>query len=51
MNYVIVKRDKNGYILCPICGKKTKTKIKADTKLKNFPLFCEWCKKETVINL
>ena len=28
------------WILCPICGSKTRLKIRADTELKNFPLFC-----------
>ena len=39
------------WILCPICGEKTRTKIRKDTELKNFPLFCPKCRKETLINL
>lgn len=38
------------WILCPICGNKTRTKIRFDSVLKNFPLFCPRCKNETVIN-
>ncbi len=39
------------WILCPICGNKTRTQIRVDTELKNFPLFCPKCKKETLISV
>lgn len=38
------------WLLCPICSSKTRTKIRVDTILVNFPLFCPRCKKETIIN-
>ncbi|HBH0439357.1 cysteine-rich KTR domain-containing protein, partial [Clostridioides difficile] len=40
---------KDKWILCPVCGNKTRLKIRADTELKNFPLFCPKCKTETLI--
>jgi Zn-finger nucleic acid-binding protein len=43
--------DKYEWILCPICGQKTRIKIRKDTELKNFPLFCPKCKQETLINI
>lgn len=42
---------KNEWILCPICGNKTRLKIRKDTEIKNFPLFCPKCKHETIINV
>lgn len=39
------------WIKCPICGNKTRNKIRADTVLENFPLFCPKCKQETLINV
>lgn len=39
------------WILCPIFGNKTCDKIREDTELKNFPLFCPKCKQETIINV
>lgn len=39
------------WILCPICGNKTRIRIRDDTVLENFPLFCPKCKKETLINV
>ena len=37
------------WVLCPNCGNKTRLKIREDTKIKNFPLFCPKCKRETLI--
>ncbi len=39
------------WIRCPVCGNKTRNKVRADTELKNFPLFCPKCKQENIINL
>ena len=38
------------WILCPVCGNKTRLKIREDTELKNYPLYCPKCKQETLIN-
>ena len=37
------------WVLCPICNNKTRIKIRDDTELINFPLFCPKCKQETLI--
>ena len=47
----MIKTDSKGFLLCPCCGKKTKTKILANTKLIHFPLFCPWCKQEQIIDI
>lgn len=39
------------FVLCPVCGCKTKTKIRTDTVLENFPLFCPKCKNETIVSI
>lgn len=41
---------KSKWILCPICGNKTKLQIRADTQLKNYPLYCPKCKQESLID-
>lgn len=38
------------WIICPICGNKTRDRVREDTVLKNYPLYCPKCKKETLIN-
>ena len=39
------------WLFCPICGSKTRDKIRNDTVLKNYPLYCLKCKKETLIEV
>lgn len=39
------------WILCPACGNKTCDKIREDTVLKNFPLYCPKCKQESLIEV
>lgn len=42
---------KTEWILCPVCGRKTHNKIREDTELKNFPLYCPKCKQECLIDV
>ncbi|MDE6233710.1 MAG: cysteine-rich KTR domain-containing protein [Lachnospiraceae bacterium] len=44
-----MKQEK--WLLCPICGNKTRLKLREDTILENFPLYCPKCKQETLINV
>ncbi len=37
------------WVRCPICGNKTRLQIRADTELKNFPLYCPKCRQESII--
>ena len=39
------------WILCPVCNNKTRLKIRKDTIIKNFPLYCPKCRKETLISV
>ena len=41
----------SNWLLCPICGNKTRDKIREDTVLKNYPLYCPKCKQETLIEV
>ena len=40
---------KTEWILCPVCGSKTRNKVREDTVLKNYPLYCPKCRQETLI--
>lgn len=47
-----MKMSKNeNWILCPVCGNKTRLQIRADTELKNFPLYCPKCRQESLIDV
>lgn len=43
--------ESSEWLLCPVCGNRTRLKIRTDTELKNFPLFCPKCRQETLINV
>ena len=40
---------KTDWVLCPVCRSKTRIKIREDTILENFPLYCPKCKQECLI--
>lgn len=39
------------WILCPLCNHKTRIKIRGDTELRNFTLYCPKCREEVLINV
>ncbi|MFR5321763.1 MAG: cysteine-rich KTR domain-containing protein [Mediterraneibacter gnavus] len=39
------------WMLCPICGNKTRNKIRKDTVLRNYPLYCPKCKQESLVEV
>lgn len=39
------------WVLCPRCLSKTRVKVRSDTVLENFPLFCPKCGYETLISI
>ena len=41
---------KNEWIRCPVCGSKTRDRLREDTVLKNYPLYCPKCKQDTLVN-
>ena len=38
------------WVLCPVCGAKTRLRLLQWTVLKDFPLFCPKCRQERIIN-
>lgn len=39
------------FLRCPACGGKTRDKLRPDTELKSFPLFCPKCHLECVVDV
>lgn len=39
------------WLRCPVCGNKTRNRIREDTVLKNYPLYCPKCKRETLVDV
>lgn len=44
---ILTVRD--GWAICPVCGRQTFVKILDTTRLENFPLYCKKCKRETLV--
>lgn len=40
---------KTEWIRCPVCDNKTRGRIREDTVLINYPLYCPKCKQETLV--
>ncbi len=38
------------WIMCPVCGGKTRVKMLETTQLYRFPLYCPKCRHETLVN-
>lgn len=49
------KRDrlviKNGWVMCPVCGRGKILKINPDTSVRRLPRACKLCKQETIVNI
>jgi len=37
------------WVRCPVCGSKTRDRIREDTILRNYPRYCPKCKQQTLI--
>ena len=38
------------WLLCPVCGAKTRLRLLQRTVLREFPLYCPKCRRESVIS-
>ena len=41
--------EEKRWVLCPICGAKTRLQLLPETELKSFPLFCPKCRRESIV--
>ena len=39
------------WVCCPICSNKTRDRIREDTVLINYPLYCPKCKQEIIVGM
>ena len=46
-----MQKENMKWLLCPLCGNKTRNKIREDTILKNYPLYCPKGKQEVLIEV
>ncbi len=43
--------EESRWLLCPVCRSKTRVRIREDTVLHNFLLFCPKCKREALVDV
>lgn len=48
---VFTDTSETEWVRCPICGSKTRTRVRKDTVLVNFPLHCPKCKNTSLIDV
>jgi uncharacterized protein YbaR (Trm112 family) len=39
------------WMICPVCHGKTRLKLRKDTVIHNFQLYCPKCRQENLINV
>lgn len=39
------------WVICPVCHNKTRLKVREDTVINNFLLYCPKCRQENLINI
>lgn len=42
---------KDGWAICPVCGKGKLLKVRPDTSVRNLPAKCKRCGQVTVVNI
>ena len=45
----VVPMQQTEWVYCPVCGNKTRDRIREDTVLINYPLYCPKCKRKSLI--
>jgi len=44
-------RVQDGRVICPRCGRLTTQRVIQTTRLEHAPIFCKFCKSETIVNI
>lgn len=42
---------KDGWAICPVCGKGKLLKLRPDTAVRNLPVKCKRCGQESIVNI
>lgn len=42
---------KDGWVICPVCGKGKLLKLRPDTTAQNLPCKCKRCGQESLVNI
>lgn len=42
---------KDRCIVCPVCGRKTQQRVMPDTKAESLPIWCKWCRQQSIVDI
>ncbi len=42
---------KDGWLMCPICGRQKLLRLRPDTVAKALPVYCKRCGQESIVNI
>lgn len=42
---------KDGWLLCPVCGKHKVLRLTPETTAKDLPVYCKRCGQESIVNI
>ena len=42
---------KDGWVMCPVCGRGKVLKVREDTEVKNLEVCCKLCRRKSVLNI
>lgn len=46
-----MQKEKIKWLLCPVCGNKTRNRVREDTILIHYPLYCPKCRQECLVDV
>lgn len=46
-----MQKEKIKWLLCPVCGNKTRNRVRTDTILIHYPLYCPKCRQECLVDV
>lgn len=42
---------KDGWVMCPACGRGKVLKVRVDTVVKNLEVYCKLCRQKSIVNI
>ena len=42
---------KDGWLMCPQCGRQRVLRLTAETRARNLPVYCKRCNRESIVNI
>ena len=47
----VIIKVKNGWVMCPVCGRGKVLRLAPDTRASSLPVYCKLCGRESIVNI